>query len=53
MLICAKKSTSSLTSFFSYCKYIANLLFWVIWAGQAMPTKINGVSLRDSLMLDG
>ena len=27
-----KKSTSSLTSFLRYCKEIANLLFWVIWA---------------------
>ena len=28
----AKKATSSLISFLGYCKEIAHLLFWVIWA---------------------
>ena len=27
-----------------------NLLFWVFWAGLAIPTKINGINLKDSLM---
>ena len=39
MLICMqKKSTLSLTSFLRYCKEIANLLFWVIWACLATHT---------------
>ena len=37
-----KKSTSSPTSFLRYCKDFANLLFWIIWTGLAMPTKIKG-----------
>ena len=45
-----KKSTSSLTSFLKYYKDFANLLFWVIWTGLALPTKINGINLEDSLM---
>ena len=45
-----KKSISSLTSFLGYCKDFANFLFWVIWAALAMPTKINGINLYDSLM---
>ena len=31
-------------------KEIAKLLFWVIWTGLAMPTKINGINLQESLM---
>ena len=33
-----KKSTSSLTSFVRYCREIANLLFWVLWACLATNT---------------
>ena len=40
-----EKSTSFLTSFFRYYKDFANFLFWVIWAGLAIPTKINGINL--------
>ena len=40
-----KKSPSSLNSFLRYSKDFANLLFWVIWAGLAMPTKINSIKL--------
>ena len=32
MFICRQKSTSSFMLSLGYCKYIANLLFWVIWA---------------------
>ena len=46
-----EKSTSFLTSFFRYYKDFVNLLFWVIWAGLAIPTKINGINLQNSLML--
>ena len=45
-----KKSTSSFTSFMRYCKEFSNLLLWVIWAGLAMPTKINSINLKNSLM---
>ena len=34
-----KKSTSSITCFLRYCKEIANLLFWVIWASLATHLK--------------
>ena len=46
---CEANCTLSLTSFLKYCKDFGNL-FWVIWAGLAMPTKINGIDLMDSLM---
>ena len=36
-----KNSTSSPTSLLRYHKDLVNLLFWVIWACQAIPTKIN------------
>ena len=45
-----KKSTLSLTFFLRYCKDLTDLLFWVIWAGLAIPNKINGINLYDSLM---
>ena len=45
-----KKSTSSSTSFLSYYKDFANLLFWVIWTCLAMPTTINRINLQESLM---
>ena len=50
MLICTKKSISSITSFLRYCKDFANILFSVILAGQAMPITMNGVNLWDSLV---
>ena len=31
-------------------KDFANLLFWLIWASLAMPNKINGINLYDSLI---
>ena len=31
--------------FLRYSKDYANLLFWVIWAGLVMPTKIEGINL--------
>ena len=34
-----------------YCKDIANLLFWVIWAGLAMRNKITGINLQESLLI--
>ena len=36
--LACNKSTSSLISFLRYCKEIANLLFWLIWACLATPT---------------
>ena len=39
-LFSCKKSTSSLTSFLKYCREIANLLFWVIWACLAQITQL-------------
>ena len=39
-----KKTNLSLTSVLKYCRDFANLLFWVMWAGLAMPTKINGIN---------
>ena len=36
----AKKSTSSLASFFRYCKDIVNLLFWELWKGLTISIKI-------------
>ena len=39
MITCVQKiKTSLLNSFLSYCKEIANLLFWVIWACLATHT---------------
>ena len=35
--LACNKSTSSLISFLRYCKEIANLLFWLIWACLATP----------------
>ena len=37
-LLAHKKSTSSSTFFLTYCKEIANLLFWVIWTCLATHT---------------
>ena len=33
-----------------YCKDFANLLFWVIWANLAIPTNIDCINLKNSLM---
>ena len=38
------------TSFLWYHKDFANLLFWVIWACLITSTKINRISLKESLM---
>ena len=35
-----KKSTSSPTSLFRYCKNIVNLLFWELWEWLTVPIKI-------------
>ena len=43
-LICSKKSTSSFIFFLKYCKDFANLLFWVLWAWLALPTKTDSVN---------
>ena len=40
-----KKSPSSLTSFLRCSKDFANVLFWIVWAGLAIITKINGITL--------
>ena len=32
MLICMRKTSSTSTSFLGFCKEMANLLFWIIWA---------------------
>ena len=40
-LTACKKSSSYLPSYLRYCKDIANLLFWVLWACQAMTSKNN------------
>ena len=39
-----KNSTSCPTSFLRYHKDFANLLFWVIWAHLAIPTKISRIA---------
>ena len=45
-LSACKKLTSSLTSFLRYCKEIANLLLWAIWAclaqNQLHPPRFSG-----------
>ena len=51
MLICTKiQLHPPLASFLRYYIDFANLLFWVIWACLAMPTKINQINLWESLM---
>ena len=45
-----KKSSSYLPSFLWFCKDIANLLFWVLWACLAMASKNNGINLLKTLM---
>ena len=44
----AKKSTSSLNSL-GYCKEVANLSFWVIWACLARQTLHDNSNLKKSL----
>ena len=42
--MCTKNKLHSSLLFLRYCKDFANLLFWVIWAGLAMPTRINYIT---------
>ena len=44
-MLIAQKVNFIPTSFMRYCKYFANLLFWVLLAGMAILNKINGMSL--------
>ena len=44
-----KKSTSSLTFFLKYCKEIADLLFWIIWACLATHTYNDSINLKKPL----
>ena len=46
-LSACKKSTSSLPSFWRYCKNVTNLLFWVLWAYLAMTSNFR---LQKTLM---
>ena len=46
-----KKSTSSPTFFWKYCKDNANFLFWVLWACLAVDTKIDSISQNDTINL--
>ena len=46
-----KKSTSCLPSLLKYCKDIANLLFWELWAYMAMATKNYGIRFKETLIL--
>ena len=50
MTISFYPSSLSLTSFLRFCKDFPNLLFWIIQAGLAIPTKTNGINLEDSLL---
>ena len=45
-----KKSSSYLPSFLWFCKDIANLLFWVLWACLTTPTKTNDINLKETLI---
>ena len=45
MLICTKNQFHP-SLVLRYCKHFANVLLWIIWAGLAMPTKINGINCR-------
>ena len=38
MLSPVKKPTSSFAFFLRYCKYVTNMLFWVLWACLGMGT---------------
>ena len=42
-LSACKKSASSLTSFLRYCKEIANLLFWVLYASLVTHTQNDSI----------
>ena len=46
-----KKSTSSLTFFFTYCKGIAKLLFWQLWECFTIPIKNYTINLWETFML--
>ena len=46
----AKKSTSSLTSFFLYWKDIANMLFWEFWECLTIPIKNHGINFEHAFM---
>ena len=39
-------------SFLKYYKDITNLLFWVLWASLAMPTKSNSTKLKETWSLN-
>ena len=47
-----KQSTTSLTSFLRYCKEIAHLLFWVIWACLATKNENDKTNLKKPLMFN-
>ena len=48
-LSAGKKSTSSFMFSLSYCKDLANLLLWVLWAHLAMHTPYDSINLQTSL----
>ena len=47
---CTKNQLQPLNCFLRYCKDFANMLFWVIRADLAMPTKFNCINLLASLV---
>ena len=49
-LSACKNSPSSLTSFLRYCKEIANLLFYVLWACLASHTQSGTINLYKNLV---
>ena len=60
MLICIQKLTSkltkltsSLTSFLTYCKEIANLLVWVIWICLDTHISNDGINLKKPCLCTG